>query len=498
MKVSVLFFAVLACTAQASDPIIVPSKDGGATHLLLFVPGGKVPPKDYIQLVNSTIQTADTKLVGAIATCGQLNLCNPLGQLNSEMDKAVSAAEKAEGKKFAPENIFVFGHSLGGPGARHYVDTKGTSSFAGLAILGTSYNGDHEDFKGTLGYPTDLSAFPIPFLALLGELDMLPISHSAQLFDLNLKLDDKARVHKPVVIIAGMDHSQFCSPFHVAGDLKPEISDADATASASAIQAAWIDAIVSDSANANMQLQGWMEKWTEPITRAFRQAQALEKEDWCRQAQLTALTKLPAKAQSQVGAINVLVRNASAALEHGHTNFTLNAVTGKVDLQIVSYAYYPQVSSWNPVKLFAPTYAAASDISCKLVSSDRVAEQVGAEGFFPQKAPDVTCADINAVAFQKAISLLDSSWPASVKRFESQPGKSITYEKDKSTIAGPQWVFLSSLEFDESGKDSAKVTSPYLFSSITSRIYPGNFYCKVLSPAKAVEWIQTKSLIERY
>ena len=69
-------------------------------------------------------------------TCGheiELNLCNPLTSLNSEIDNAIATAGKANGgNTFTSENIYIAGHSLGGVGARHYVDVK-KSSFAGLA-----------------------------------------------------------------------------------------------------------------------------------------------------------------------------------------------------------------------------------------------------------------------------------------------------------------------------------------------------------------------------
>ena len=113
--------------------------------------------------------------MGVIVSCGALNLCDPLGQLPGLMRDAITAAAKAanNGVAFKNKDIFVLGHSLGGVGARHFVDTAaapGPAAFAGLAMFGTQYNGDHEDFKGTLGYPTDLAGFPTPVLALLGEL----------------------------------------------------------------------------------------------------------------------------------------------------------------------------------------------------------------------------------------------------------------------------------------------------------------------------------------
>jgi hypothetical protein len=66
-------------------------------------------------------------------------------------------------------------------GARHFVDQE--KGYAGLALFGTQFTGDHEDFLGQLGYPSDLGGFPSPLLALSGELDQMSIAHTAVLFN---------------------------------------------------------------------------------------------------------------------------------------------------------------------------------------------------------------------------------------------------------------------------------------------------------------------------
>ena len=76
-----------------------------------------------------------------------MNLCDPLGQLPSEVAQAIGAANTARGAvdksagTFEQHDTFIFGHSLGGTGARHYVDSHNASGWAGLALLGTQYNG---------------------------------------------------------------------------------------------------------------------------------------------------------------------------------------------------------------------------------------------------------------------------------------------------------------------------------------------------------------------
>ena len=69
--------------ANQYDPIILPSLAGraGPAKLVVFVPGGKVPPSDYAPFLYKTMSYSSTKLVGAIVHCGKLNLCDPLGQL---------------------------------------------------------------------------------------------------------------------------------------------------------------------------------------------------------------------------------------------------------------------------------------------------------------------------------------------------------------------------------------------------------------------------------
>merc|ERR1712166_886018 len=185
-----LLVAFCAASVAAGDytPVILNPSAGktGAAKLILFVPGGKVPPSDYIPFLRASLDSAQCKVFGVIVKCGKLNLCDPLGQLDGLLEKALSAAAAANNNtKFEQHDIIVMGHSLGGVGARHYFDSftkAGKSPFAGLALLGTQYNGDHEDFKGTLGYPTNLAAFLAPLLALTGELDMGPMSHPALLY----------------------------------------------------------------------------------------------------------------------------------------------------------------------------------------------------------------------------------------------------------------------------------------------------------------------------
>jgi len=410
---------------------------------------------------------------------------------------------------FQPQEIFVMGHSLGGVGARHYFDgftsIDQKSPFLGLALFGTQFNGDHEDFKGTLGYPSNLAAFPAPLLALTGELDFGPMSHVALLSAQYSQLSPAEQSLKPVVIVPGMDHSQFCSPYNVSGDIAPEISNQHALNTTSHVVSAWINTVLAvsthqpaDGFRAGVSILRDASAVTAKICGAWLAASALEASEWCQTSQMALLGTLPAAVRSRVRVENVITVNSSANFEHAHTKYSVDPATKLLSITTIAYPYYASVASWNPVHRLTPTYMGADNVGCKALSADRVAQVLNATSHFPQPTPPVGCDVVNHLAVQKALALLEAYWPAGVHRFQAR-GRNFTMESDSIAHTGPTWVFFSSLGF-KPGADTTPVAvqSPRLYSSISSSIFPGNMYCKLLSPAKALEWIQTTGLTGRY
>ena len=92
-----------------------------------------------------------------------------------------------------------------------------------------------------------MKAYPAPLLALLGELDMVPTSHAALLFDEYDSMSKQAQAEKSVVVVPNMDHSQFCAPFNVSGDLRPEMSNQEAVAVISTVMASWMNVVFNTS-----------------------------------------------------------------------------------------------------------------------------------------------------------------------------------------------------------------------------------------------------------
>jgi len=477
--------ALLAAAACASPIIELPlDSKHGDFKLMLLAPGGKVPPEDYLPMAKAAQEKSNLRMAVGIPRC-HINLCDAILELPRLLKEIVASVNETAGGALRTTDVFITGHSLGGTGARHFYDIWPGS--AGLALFGTQYNGDHEDYKGTLGYPMDLKAFPGPLLALTGELDMLPISHTSELVRQWQALGEGSfYFQKLPIIVPGMDHSQFCPPFQVSGDLVPEISNEAATDTISDILAAWLDAVVSQGVDTSAVklLRGYADK-TAPIAAPFIKATEYD-ETWCASAQ--QLMVKTTKAFSVVSEH----RYDSANLEHCHPSATMDGATLKVT--VCDYRFFSYTNSTTPD--FAPTYQGPQDISCKMLSEDKIAKELGLPDVdMSSKEIANKCSALNLEAFNKAMSVVSANWPAAAQRFSAQ-GKKVNFQDDSHAFMGPQWV-LTGLGFTET-EAALDVQSEALISTLTSHFYPGSHYCKLLAPSKAVEFIMTRGLTARY
>lgn len=190
--------------------------------------------------------------------------------------------------------------------------------------------------------------------------------------------------------------------------------------------------------------------------------------------------------------VKVEHRYDSASLEHCHPSTDKSG--GVLTATVCDYSFYDYMNSSIPN--YAPTYEGAKDISCKMISEDKIAAELG-KASVDMKSPEVMskCGWLNSKAIETAKALLSKDWPRAVQRFEAQ-GKKLVFKEDSHAFMGPQWV-LTGLDFKESAAE-VEITSEALVSPLDSHFYPGNHYCKLLAPSKAVELIMTRGLTQRY
>lgn len=458
--------------------ILEPKKTSGNIQddkLMIVLPGGLVPNQHYISLAEKVQEQTSSRLwVGIISCKWTANLCNPLDQgplgVRQMVLKMIDEISKKAGKKFAHSDIFLAGHSLGGQGA--FAFANDFENIGGI-ILWASY------------VDKNLVNFNYPILTVGAELNggqtklaRIALYYSEYEEIANQQGEDYAIKQKPVVIIPGINHSDFCPGFAVKGDLESELDPDDALEKIAEVSASFLDIHTSSDqgiVDSGMQMIKGALQESKTLSAPFLKARSLEQSGrWCELAQLQIAGP---EFDTRLG-INPIIADSAVSFMSGHTDTQLDS-SGILNLDIVSYAKYPQ-DILRLGKLIS-----ADEIACKMVSKEKIASDF----FVDISADKATCKQLNEMALDYASKSVS---PHAWQRYLAK-GKKIIFEDDVPAAIGPQFVFLSSLDYKVE-EDALKVASPILFTSVNSRIYPGNHYCKVLSPARAIEWISTDSL----
>lgn len=408
-----------------------------------------------------------------------MTLCDPEFELAPVLKKIIQRAN-ATGT-LRPGDVFVGGHSVGGACARRFVDTQFRAA-AGVLFFGTQYTGDTENLiTGLLGYPKDLRRYKTPLFAMSGELDKFTIDAMALMTKQWMTLPNTAKYQTYPVIIPGMDESSYAWPYQITNDLAPEVSPEQAVSSIGTITGAWLDYVTGQSKSTE-QLDSFS-KATIALTEPFRAAYAID-EEWCAKMQL----QLPGVPQ---GTEISVVKVPGYKLDSCHTKYAVKE-DGSLKLTLCDYTSY----TYNNKPPWEAQYTGAEEISCKFIGEDRIAQLMN-HTIPDMKAPEVVnrCKSLNELAFATAQGLVRQHWPQALDRFQIQ-GKKMVFSNDSQTHAGPQWL-LEGLGYDDTATEIT-VQGTALITTLKSLIYPGQHYCKLLSPSKAIDILMTMGLTRRF
>ncbi|RUS73106.1 hypothetical protein EGW08_019128, partial [Elysia chlorotica] len=153
---------------------------------------------------------------------------------------------------------------------------------------------------------------------------------------------------------------------------------------------------------------------------------------------------------------------------------------------------YPE----NPIDV-ATQMESPVEIGVKMKSREAIRKSLGVTlPGFPQATEvlkldaeaNITCKDLNQIAFQLA---LDNSTQEAQERY-AQYGRPITFKDDLVYGTGIQWS-STGLIIEESDA-GLLVQGVALVTPVSSFLFPGMHYCKVMSPYRAMEWINVDSL----
>jgi len=346
----------------------------------------------------------------------------------------------------------------------------------------------------------DLTHYPVPVLTLNVELDggLARPGKTAiwwHQFEslVSSKGEEKVVTQKPVIILPGLNHSDFCPGFDVPGDLPAEVDQKQATQEIGIVTAAFLHLQVPSLPEtlyaASRKVLKDRVEWTRGLMTPYLQAQEWETKTGDVRVSQEGSSPFCAKMQHLTAGLaphddhqlEVVdgFHASSSNLEHCHPNWTHTGTGIQVD-SCSHTDFYTDIANTGSI-------SAASEIACKMLSSDRITQQLKVKA----ADPSVPCSAGNRDAVHVAETLAAPSTLARYKKI----GKGWCFLEDQPTFQniGPLWVFHDALQLTENATCMA-VASPVLKTEIDGKIYPGNFYCKFLSPARVLDWMMTDSL----
>lgn len=468
------------------------------------------------------------------------------GEIGPRIDYVLNTM-KTQGLDLDKAKLFYGGHSLGSVMIQDHLNKyHGNKGPMGgeIEVLGQVLMGGFIQRK--YSYP-DFS-YPVSTLTIGGELDGL--ARPTRLAEAHFHVQDQSKSEFPVVILKGVTHNQFASgpPTGLvkARDLQPEISYDDAHTAMARVIAPYFEdkAGVASSMPRLAETHAFTDDFVKPIIEAYQLEGARflgtpeqfggpnQKDCNINGDNGLCHTTCPwavevQKLISTVSGWTLKIDNKFANLQSTPLNggaFHLPVVTndtasGGRHISITSYSQHyhddsqPSWFAWKSLfDSFDTGFVATSsaEIATKLASRQNTLIN-GATGNidntpFTVDDPDY-CKQANINAHQWA---LDHAAADTKSRFKSK-GQQYTFGADKQVQGGP--LFLDEhLAFkevnDASGEQVIEVTS---ISQKTELDYwsshfgpipkpsglpdPGGYhYCKLLSPARAMEWIYVDSL----
>lgn len=467
-----LFYPLISAEVLAgTDPIILTplTSKTGPEKVFVLINGAFVPNTDYVEVAKA-IQTSSSQRLWVAIPSFLLNTPNP-GQIGSKIKAAIGAIESAgfpggAGAVKAAFDVVVGGHSLGGIFSQGAV-IKG--DYAALVLFG-SY------LSSINGYA--VNRYSKPVLTLAGELDGLTrITRIAQSWtEMEAYVASEsptAKYYRPVIALAGVTHSQFCSNVNVTSfglkDHCPEVSLPDAHAAIGSTVASFLTVVFGGNVVAAKTSLDKGLAYTGALVAGYISAQAMETADWCAAAQSREAAQLKTKIEVAV------TKTADFA-----TFWPLNPkIEGKTVTVIAEPSY-----SYNPTDLSTIDFA-ANNINCKIKTAAALADHFGEPK--PSESSS-TCESQNRDAIEKAMSLVS----AKTRERYAAIGQPFATEDDVIYSTGFTWQ-AASLNFDKSGP-KVKISSPRVTTSLDAALWSGNQLCKYLSPARVIEYMMVDGM----
>jgi hypothetical protein len=524
----------------------------------LFAPGASINPSQYRSLaadLQTALALHGIRLWAAIAHCPEdicLDVSDPFPGVQGALERVwreltggssklphFSRAAAANFSTFSQASmsamtrmpadapLVLAGHSLGGAMLQEAVPAivakDSNSPLATLTrfqvLMGSFLTRNVRDsyYKDVHGVPT---------LTLGGELDGL--CRVTRMAEARYHTVDPAS-RFPVLVLSGLNHMSFASgvppTFVRDNDLRAEVNDTVAhqrvvQATASFLLANWRKDKAAAAAVARMAAE------TDVFVRPMLDSMELEGskflKPWCQTLKLAgnrvghATTRkgcfVGCPWSESASAVGMFALDKERVVVDDKDQFHyvydidpvhLPAVLGNcsaptpsctLETSSVTQAVYQWEESWVDSGFFRE---AATELRTKLVSRQAAWTAVGKTpaNFNATDETLHNCANINRQAYAWALKQSGASAGARFKKY----GVPLEFGKDEPHVTGPTWIWSSLKYLDGTtpgGDPAIVVRSPSMAEPLDSWIHAaaGKHYCKVLSPAYAIEWMYIDGL----
>jgi hypothetical protein len=402
--------------------------------------------------------------------------------------------------------LVVAGHLQGGLIVQQYVKAfPGADAFdlSGAVLLGSFWTRD---------MMSQLNNVVVPTLSVGVELDgVARVTRFMEAYYHQVLKKVTTEVNHPVVVIPGASHSQFFTgqptDFIKSKDLKPDIADQQAYVAIMNAVASFISGQVLGGSRVGLiKSLASTDAFFKPLIAAFQYEGFYFFETPCYQKQadgcLTTSPFMSEVAQAVVGdqsKVKVInqdqIENIDEILPHDYLPEISNSCpagsSGMCTLKTTT------VTQMNYEKLSSPDIgdvaSSAQNMAAKMNSRQKIFKAAGLNATDFNALDGISlCRMINLDAYKWALSNAAS---ATAVRFQNI-GQSLEFGEDSVTVAGiyPLWD-LASLSFKENTSNGKMtVVSPAIAYSTSIPLTGGYHDCKLLSPARAMEWIYVDGL----
>lgn len=472
----ILILGLMACllVSPASADVDVLWPEQPPQWGLLLNPGAQRKPEEYKILARRIQEQAPIPLAVGIASF-MGNWPEPF-QMKSAL-KSFRESVSLRAANPLPDNRFlVAGHSMAGIVLQELLSHE---KVGGVILMGAYPSND------VLRLGDGLRKAGIPALVLAGEWDGL--TRITRVLDTileceGLKPEDpkfKRCTQQRVVVLPGVNHSDFANGDMQAGDLNGELDLATAHAEiARAVAGYWNDVLL---AGMSFDLQSdWRQpQWKDLVSDTRNWALAWSKIDQMdSNACLEAQKKLLPEADGVIW--EVKVRNVEAAPAFALAKPTLEKLA---EGHFRVTAIQSQDRPINPLDLSLQSRA-FTRLSCKLKSEETL-RQFSEQPRNPDIAPQ-SCRSLNEAIYQDVQNLL----PKELMTRLARRGLELTFSDDIRVGSGMKWISSKPERRIDLQQRRAVVSLPRLETSTSAPLQlDGMHYCQFVPPTQLGEWV---------